>query len=130
MAKLYFNTRDELVCVDSDLVAVAKADGNYSKVFYITGFQIHLNCGISQLEEMLKASSSRNSRFIRLGRSYIVNHAYFFKIEVLKQTLYLFDGYKESLKVPMSRQTLKIYKEAIQKGLKNKKPTKKKQSLS
>lgn len=130
MAKLYFSTRDDLVCIDSDLVAVVKADGNYSKVFYMTGFQTHLNCGITKLEEMLKASSSSKTRFIRLGRSYIVNHAYFFKIEVLKQTLYLFDGHKESLKVPMSRQTLKIYKEAIQKGLKDNKQTKKKQTLT
>ena len=36
MAKLYFNTRDELSCVETDMIAVVQANGNYSRVVYIT----------------------------------------------------------------------------------------------
>jgi DNA-binding LytR/AlgR family response regulator len=115
MSKLYFNTRDDLICIDTDLVAAVKADGNYSKVFYINGRIIHLNTGITKMEEILKSLPSKTNRFIRLGRSCIVNHAFLFKIEPLKQQLILSDGYKCDLKVPLPKQTLKTYKDALEK---------------
>ena len=115
MARLYFNTRDDLICIDTDLVAAVKADGNYSKVFYITGRVIHLSMGISQLEEILKSKASNRNRYVRLGRSCIVNHAFLFKIEPLKQQLILSDGHKCDLKVPLPKQTLKSYKDALEK---------------
>ncbi len=115
MSKLFFNTRDDLVCIDSDLIAAVKADGNYTKVFYINGKLIHLNTGITKMEEILKAIPSKTNKFIRLGRSYIINHAFLFRIEPLKQQLILSDGNKYDLKVHMSKQVLKSYKEALEK---------------
>lgn len=32
MAKLYFTTWDELSCIETDMIAVVKADGNYSQI--------------------------------------------------------------------------------------------------
>lgn len=115
MSKLYFNTRDDLICIETDLIAAVKADGNYSKVFYINGRLIHLNTGITKMEEILKNIPSKNNRFIRLGRSYIINHAFLFKIEPLKQQLILSDGHNSDLKVPLPKQTLKSYKDALEK---------------
>lgn len=115
MAKLYFNTRDELTCIESDLVALVKADGNYSKIVYITGKQIQLTSGISRLEIILKSTSNSVNRFVRLGRSHIINHRYLFRIEPLKQSLLLSDGDKHDLRVILPKQTLKAYKDAIHK---------------
>ena len=62
MAKLYFDSRDELTCIDSDLVAVVQANGNYSRVVYITKREIVLTQGISKMEEILKMYNSSTNR--------------------------------------------------------------------
>ena len=42
MAKIYFNTRDELTAVDSEKIAVIQANGNYSKIVTIYRKEIML----------------------------------------------------------------------------------------
>jgi hypothetical protein len=54
MAKLYFDSRDELVCLDSDLIAAVQASGNYTRVVYVTKREMMLTFGISKMENILK----------------------------------------------------------------------------
>ena len=82
MAKLYFNTRDELSCIETDMIAVVQANGNYSRVVYITKKDVTLTTGISKLEQTLKSYNGKKNRFIRLGRSLIINHSYLIKVDV------------------------------------------------
>ena len=117
MAKLYFDSRDELTCIDSDLVAVVQANGNYSRVVYITKREIVLTQGISKMEEILKMYNSSTNRFIRLGRSIIVNHSYLQKIDVLKQQLVLSDGNKNEIRITIPKQILRNYKNATIKSI-------------
>lgn len=117
MAKLYFDSRDELTCIDSDLVAVVQANGNYSRVVYITKREIVLTQGISKMEEILKMYNSNSNRFIRLGRSIIVNHSFLQKIDVLKQQLVLSDGDKNEIRITIPKQILKTYKNATIKSI-------------
>lgn len=117
MAKLYFDSRDELTCVETDLIAAVQANGNYSRVVYITKKEIMLTQGISKLEEILKAYNGKTNRFVRLGRSIIINHSYFHKIDVLKQQLTLSDGNKNEIKVNLPKQILKTYKSATIKSI-------------
>lgn len=42
MAKIYFNTRDELTAIDSENIAVIQANGNYSKIVTIYRKEIML----------------------------------------------------------------------------------------
>ena len=58
MAKLYFNTRDELNCIETDMIAFVQANGNYSRVVYITKREVMLTQGISKLEKILKTYNS------------------------------------------------------------------------
>ena len=115
MAKLYFNTRDEMTCIDTDKIALVKADGNYSKVVYINGKEINLTFGISKMDTILKENNDRRNKFVKIGRSYILNHFFVFKIEPLKQTMLLSDGEKYTIKVSLPKKTLKAYKDAIRK---------------
>ncbi len=117
MAKLYFNTRDELTCVDVSKVAVVQANGNYSRIIYITKRELMLTWGISKMEEALKAQNSKETRFIRLGRSLIINHAFLQKIDVLKQQVILSDGDKNEIRVTIPKPILKSYKQAVAKSL-------------
>ncbi|MBQ0060563.1 MAG: LytTR family transcriptional regulator DNA-binding domain-containing protein [Bacteroidales bacterium] len=120
MGKLYFNTRDELACIEPDLVAVVQANGNYSRVVYITKKEIELTCGISKLEEALKSANGKKNRFIRLGRSYIINHSYLQKIELLKQRLVLGDCNANEIRLVLPKNILKSYKNAVVTHIKSK----------
>lgn len=117
MAKLFFNTRDELICIESDMVAVIQANGNYSRVVYITKREFMLTHGISKLESVFQGSNDKRNKFVRLGRSFIVNHAYFQKIDMIKQQLILCDGDKNEIRITLPKQILKSYKTAIGKSI-------------
>lgn len=113
MNKLYFNTRDELICININLVALVQADGNYSKIIYITKKEIVLTHGISKIEEVLKSYNDMQNLFIRMGRSIVVNHNYLQKIDLQKSLLILGDGGLNEIRVSLPKQVLKSYKEAI-----------------
>lgn len=117
MAKMFFNTRDELICIESDMVAVIQANGNYSRVVYITKREFMLTHGISKLESVFQGSNDKRNKFVRLGRSFIVNHAYFQKIDMIKQQLILCDGDKNEIRITLPKQILKSYKTAIGKSI-------------
>lgn len=117
MAKLFFDTRDELTCIDTDQIAVIQANGNYSRVVYITKREVMLTYGITKLEEILKSYNSKNNRFIRLGRSIIINHSFLYKIDVIKQQLILCDGGKNEIRIKIPKQILKSYKNATIKSV-------------
>lgn len=117
MAKLYFDTRDELSCVETNFVAVVQANGNYSRIVYITKREIMLTCSLSKIEDILKKYNNNRNRFIRLGRSIIINHSYLQRIDVLKQQIVLSDGDKNEIRVTIPKQILKSYKSATVKSV-------------
>ena len=117
MAKLFFNTRDELTVIDSEEIAVVQANGNYSKVLTIYRREIMLTSGISKVEQVLKNLTEKKSKFVRVGRSLIVNHSFLQKIDLMKQVMVL-SGQGNEIKVNVSKKTLKIYKDAIAKSIK------------
>ena len=117
MAKLFFNTRDELTVIDSEEIAVVQANGNYSKVLTIYRREIMLTSGISKVEQVLKNLKEKKSKFVRVGRSLIVNHSFLQKIDLMKQVMVL-SGQGNEIKVNVSKKTLKIYKNAIAKSRK------------
>ena len=61
MAKLFFNTRDELTVVDSEEIAVIQANGNYSKILTIYRKEIMLSSGISKVEQIQVCQSWKKS---------------------------------------------------------------------
>lgn len=117
MAKLFFNTRDELTVIDSEEIAVVQANGNYSKVLTIYRREIMLTSGISKVEQVLKNLKEKKSKFVRVGRSLIVNHSFLQRIDLMKQVMVLSVQGNE-IKVNVSKKTLKIYKDAIAKSIK------------
>ena len=118
MAKLFFNTRDELNCIETDMIAFVQANGNYSRVVYITKREVMLTQGISKLEKILKTYNGKKNRFIRFGRSTIINHCYMQRIDVLKQILILSDNDKNEIRVSVPKNYLKSYKSAVAKSIK------------
>lgn len=107
MAKIYFNTRDELTAIDSENIAVVQANGNYSKIVTIYRKEIMLTSGITKVEEVLKSVNDTKSRFVRVGRSLVVNHSYLQKIDLIKQQMVLSCQGNE-IKINVSKKTLKV----------------------
>lgn len=117
MAKIYFNTRDELIAIDSEDIAVIQANGNYSKIVTIYRKEIMLTSGITKVEEVLMSANDARSRFVRIGRSLVVNHSYLQKIDLIKQQMVLSCQGNE-IKINVSKKTLKVYKDAIAESIK------------
>ena len=117
MAKLFFNTRDELTVIDSEEIAVVQANGNYSKVLTIYRREIMQTSGISKVEQVLKNIKEKKSKFVRVGRSLIVNHSFLQKIDLMKQVMVL-SGQGNEIKVNVSKKTLRVYKDAIATSIK------------
>lgn len=117
MSKIYFNTRDELTAIDSENIVVIQANGNYSKVVTIFRKEIMLTFGITKVEQVLKNVNDTKSRFVRIGRSLVINHSYLQKIDLIKQMLILSCQGNE-IRINVSKKTLKAYKDAIAKSIK------------
>ena len=51
------------------------ADGNYTKIVYISGMQVVLTMGISKVDQLLAESidTGDTCEFVRLGRSLVIN---------------------------------------------------------
>lgn len=104
MNTLCLNSRDELAIINLSKIAYVKADGNYCSITYISGQTQALTISISKFEEALRLAKEpeRAARFIRLGRSLIINSGYLYGISVLRQRILLsdFDGHVFTLAVP------------------------------
>lgn len=113
MNKIYFNSRDELIAVDFERVAVIQANGNYTRIIYINKHEIMLSMGISKVSETLLRHEFPTAHFIRIGRSCIINHAFMERIDLSRQLLVLTDGNGNEIRLNTSKQVLKSYKTSI-----------------
>lgn len=120
MKKICINNRDELIMLLVDNIAYILADGNYTKIVYITGMQVTLSLGITKVEKIISDSypAATICPFVRLGRSVIINQRYLYNINILKHRLQLTDGEHECLTLQMPKQILKDYKTLITKSTK------------
>ena len=118
MKKICINNRDEMIMIFVDNIAYILADGNYTKISYITGMQVVLSLGISKVEKIISDSyASSVCPFVRLGRSVIINQRFLYNINIPKHRLLLTDGEHECLALQMPKQILKDYKTLIAKTL-------------
>lgn len=112
MPKIYFDNRDELVAINTETVAAVLASGNYCRVLTLNGRETTLTHTLTVMEKSLTAHKSPKAKFIRLGRSLMVNHAFLSRIDLLKQVVVLSDGVND-LKIKAPKETLKAYKKAV-----------------
>ena len=116
MKKVCINTRDELLILDLDKVAYFQANGNYTRLAYISGHALDLNMGLSGVEKLLSISLAKgSSSFVRLGRSLIINESFLSNINILKQYLVLSDIDCHQHKLQVSKTLLKMLKDKITK---------------
>ena len=113
MEKMYFNTRDELVAVDFECVALIQANGNYTRIIYINKHEVMLSMGISKVSEMLARHHELATSFYRLGRSFIIHHTFLERIDVQRQLIVLSDLSGNEIRIKASKVLLKAYKNGL-----------------
>lgn len=89
---LLFSTRDELTRIRLERVMYFEADANYTKVVFSNGVTATLLTSLVHLEKLIAGVLiEKNSIFVRIGKRYIINSAYLFQINILRQRLVLSD---------------------------------------
>ena len=113
---LLFFTSTELLRVPADAVVYITADGNYSAITMADGGDYVLTLQLGQIEKRISEMvDNGDNRFIRIGKSLIVNREFITFINPARQKLTLSDGRTFRHDVSASREALKALKELIEK---------------
>lgn len=112
---MIFSTTTEIVRVDAGAVTHVTADGNYSVLHLVDGGEYTLAIQLGQIERrMLELLPPGDNRFIRIGKSLIINRHYITFINITRQRLVLSDLRTFRYEVSPSREALKALKELIE----------------
>lgn len=115
--RLTFSTSTEIVRVPSDSVVFVSADGNYSAINLADGGLYVLTLQLGQIERRIaRLLEADDNRFIRIGKSLIVNSDYIAFINPPRQKMILSDCRTFRREVSASREALKALKEFLEKN--------------
>ena len=113
---LTFSTSGELIRVPSEAVVLFSAEGNYSVLSLTDGSEYVLTLQLGQIErKLMDFVTSWDNRFIRIGKSLIINRDYISYINPARQKLILSDCRTFKRETTASREALKALKEYIEK---------------
>lgn len=111
-----FYTSTELIRIPSDAVAFVTADGNYSAITVADGSEYVLTMQLGQIEKRIaEMVDADDNRFIRIGKSLIVNREFITFINPARQKITLSDCRTFRHDVSASREALRTLKELIEK---------------
>ena len=116
--QLIFPTSIDLVRIAPERIVYISSDGNYSTLVQADGEVRMLSFQLGQIEKMIADQlGSEGNRFIRIGKSLIINRSYIYYINVPKQKLVLSDVASFSHTMSASKEALKLLKELIEKEI-------------
>lgn len=114
MNQLLLNSRDELIRLPIADIAYFEADGNYTKVVTANKLTSVMGVNLGQMEKALAAQLGESAAvFIRLGKRFIINSTYIYKINVHGQYLVLSDFNRFAYKLPVSKEALRNIKRLL-----------------
>lgn len=114
--RLIFTTSTEIVRVPSNTVVYITADGNYSVITMADGENFVLTLQLGQIERRIaEMLNSNDNRFIRIGKSLIVNRDFIAFINPARQRIVLSDCRTFRHEVSASKEALKALKELLEK---------------
>ena len=107
----------ELIRVLPERIVYIESDGNYSTMVLHDKSQQVFSFNLSHFQQILeKQLKSNASRFIRVGKSIIINREYIYKINPGKQQLVLSDSrLNEAFTLTASKEALKQLKLLLEK---------------
>lgn len=113
---IVFATSTEVLRVPSHAVVYVSADGNYSTITTIDGENFVVTQQLGQIERRIAETLDANdNRFIRIGKSLIVNQEFITFINPTRQKIILSDCLTFRHEVSASKEALKALKEFVEK---------------
>lgn len=112
---IFSNSGTELLKVRPEDIVYIEADGNYCRMYLRGGFEQQLWFNRQRFISII-SNQLRNEKptFIVVGRSYIINLAYIFRINPVQSELLLFDSSKpEQISLHASQEALNKLKKEI-----------------
>lgn len=114
--RLIFTTATEIVRVPAESVVFITADGNYSVMTLADGENFVLTLQLGQIERRIAEMLDKDDhRFIRIGKSLIVNRDFIAFIHPVRQKMILSDCRNFRHEVSASKDALKALKELLEK---------------
>ena len=112
---IFSNSGTELLKVRPEDIVYIEADGNYCRMYLRGGFEQQLWFNRQRFISIIsKQLRDEKPTFIVVGRSYIINLAYIFRINPVQSELTLFDSSKpEQLSLHASQAALNKLKKEI-----------------
>ena len=112
--RIYFNSRDKLIRLDTQKIVYFEGDGNYTYIVTANKQKVCITMNLSHTEEALAAQLGENAKwFMRIGKRFIVNMNYIFQVDIQKQVLMLSDYEHFLFQMPVSKEALKAVKDLV-----------------
>ena len=109
-----FNSRDEMIRIDVSKIVYFEADGNYTYVITCGKVKSAICMNLGKMEEILaERLKEQKSLFARVGKKYIVNLKYVYKINPLNKQLVLTDLSTFLYQVSVSKEALRKLKDIM-----------------
>lgn len=113
---LIFTTTAEIIRVPAESVVFITADGNYSAITLADGENFVLTLQLGQIERRIAEMLDKDDhRFIRIGKSLIINRDFIAFIHPVRQKMILSDCRNFRHEVSASKDALKALKELLEK---------------
>ena len=114
--RLVFTTATEIVRIPSETVVYVSADGNYSVITMADGESFVLTMQLGHVEKRIaELLDSDDNRFIRIGKSLIVNSDFIAFINPQRQKMVLSDCRTFRRELTASKEALRALKELLDK---------------
>lgn len=105
---IYIITRDELVRLDCSKVVYMVGDGNYTDIVLVNKQKHSICMNLSRMQQLVSESlREQASFFVRIGKRFIVNLSFVYKVQPLQKSLVLTDGVNFAFKLGISKEALK-----------------------
>jgi len=111
---IFFNSRDQLIRLDTQKIVYFEADGNLTYIVLANKLKATVSMNLSKMEEFLALQYNDRARvFMRIGKRFIINMNYIYSIQVAKQKLILSDYNNFTFQLPVSKDALRKMKELL-----------------
>lgn len=114
-----FQSRDEFLRVDIASIVYFEAEANYTRLVSFNGLSSLVFINLGKMEELLSLRfKDAPGTFARVGKRFILNLNYIYRINTLKQELTLSDQRSFTYNLSLSKVALKALRDLIAPKLK------------
>lgn len=111
---LYINTRNELIRLDCSKIVYMEGDGNYTNIVLINKQKVAVCMNLTHMQQFISESlRGRASIFARVGKRFIVNLNFIYKVQPMLQSLVVTDGVNFAFQLGVSKEALKQLKDIL-----------------